>query len=127
MTKGLASFNIPEMSQMIFAVVDPQEQLNLRGMKMNVFQYFGMEDSVLNHINLLMSVEKGSKFQHSSKGESILDKRQYQVSCIKASECLKLDMENIDKMKKDFMGVSVAFFRKMIDQFFVIYCYHKHC
>jgi hypothetical protein len=50
MTKGLASFNLPLMSNMISAVIDPESSLAFKKMKMKKFQYFGMEDSVYNHL-----------------------------------------------------------------------------
>lgn len=60
---------------MIFAVIDPERALNLPGMKMETFQYFGIEDSIINHLNLNRHFEKGeSQFQ---KGESLLNKRKF--------------------------------------------------
>lgn len=37
---------------MIYAVIDPEKVLKFPNMKMEVFQYFGIEDSILNHIYL---------------------------------------------------------------------------
>ena len=64
-TKGLAAFVLPKMSGMVYAIIDPEKQLfkNSIKKKMRVFQYYGMEDSIYNHLRLL--VEK--KANHSTK------------------------------------------------------------
>jgi len=36
------------------------------------------------------------------KSETLLSKRKFQVTVIKEGECLTLDTETIDKMKRDF-------------------------
>ena len=49
MTKGLASFSLPKYNNMIAAVIDPECALNF-GSKIRNFQYFGCEDTILNHV-----------------------------------------------------------------------------
>jgi len=127
MTKGLASFNLPEMTNMIYAVIDPQKTLKLTSMQMDTFQFFGLEDSVHNHILMNRKEDHGYSSNINEKGENLLNKRVFQVCCIKDSECLQLDMASIDKMKRDFMSVAIKFYRRMIDQYVVISAYKKHC
>ena len=52
MIKGLAGFTLPERSGMIFGVIDPAQILGWQN-DLRVFQFFGMEDTIFNHINLL--------------------------------------------------------------------------
>lgn len=76
MVKGLASFNLPSMSSMIFAVIDPEKTLQLPNMNMETFQYFGMEDSISNHIQINMQSKDGAaKNSIYNKGEGLLNKR----------------------------------------------------
>ena len=96
-------------------------------MKMDTFQFFGMEDSVHNHIILNRKEDHGYASNINEKGLNLLNKRAFQVCCIKDSECLFLDMVSIDKMKRDFMSVAIKFFKKMLDQYVIILAYKKHC
>lgn len=50
MTKGLASFSLPKYNNMIAAVIDPECALNFGSNKTKTFQYFGCEDTILNHV-----------------------------------------------------------------------------
>jgi hypothetical protein len=49
MTKGVAAFVIPKKDFQIFAIVDPEKYIMQNKNKPKVFQYFGMEDAILNH------------------------------------------------------------------------------
>lgn len=56
MIKGLASFILPSMSNMIFAIIDPEETITAHKKRyMKTFQYFGMEDSVMNHLRMIIN------------------------------------------------------------------------
>lgn len=114
MTKGLASYSLPKYNNMIAAVIDPERALNFPTMKMQTFQFFGCEDSVLNHVQALIADKKGvlDDIRMNQKGETLLSKRKFQVTVIKEGECLTLDNETIDKMKRDFSQVSSRFFKK---------------
>ena len=52
MTKGVAAFKIPSENR-IFAAVDPEKFLTQNEEKQRVFQYFGLEDSVINHTKIV--------------------------------------------------------------------------
>lgn len=48
------------------------------------------------------------------KGESLLNKRKFKVSCLKQGEVLTLSAESMDIMKRDFQNVSRKFYKEMI-------------
>lgn len=127
MTKGLASFSLPKYNNMIAAVIDPEKALNLPSMKMETFQFFGIEDSILNHAEVLIADKKGDLDNIHIKSDTLLSKRKFQVSCIKEAECLHLDNETIDKMKRDYPKVSSNFYKEQITQFMLVYKYHDYC
>ena len=101
--KGLAAFILPKMSGMIYAVLDPEEQLSKSTKrKMQTFQYFGCEDSVYNHLKLIIDEKNGKETKIYKGGDQLLNRRKYTVQCIKQTECLTLSMAALDKMKKEF-------------------------
>jgi hypothetical protein len=100
---------------MIYAVIDPEKVLKFPNMKMEVFQYFGIEDSILNHIYLNKKIEDhGADDTNYQKGESLLNKRKFEVSCLKQGEVLALSADSMDMMKRDFQNVSRKFYKEMI-------------
>lgn len=61
MTKGVAAFIKEKQNNTILGVVDPLKvlQMQTKAAKMKVFQSFGCEDSVYNHLHMLIEIEKG--------------------------------------------------------------------
>jgi CRP-like cAMP-binding protein len=124
MIKGLAGLTLPERSGMMFGVIDPTHMLGWQE-ELQVFQFIGMEDTILNHINLMRAFKSRKlKTLLDQRGKALLSKRSFQVTCIREAECLTLSMEAIDKMKRDFQSASMRFFQRMLEQFMTIFCYH---
>lgn len=46
---------------------------------MKLFQFFGLEDSIYNHLKLIINLKLGLKTETSKSGENLLNKRQYTV------------------------------------------------
>jgi len=81
MIKGMATFTLPKLSSMFYAIVDPLNTIKPdKKKRMQTFQYFGMEDSIHNHLKLLMAHKKkrGTNFFLKS-GEDLLKKRYFTV------------------------------------------------
>ena len=84
MTKGLSAFILPKLSGMIFAIIDPEKTVNADiKRKMHVFQYHGIEDSILNHLKMINEEKQGRGDRFVKAGESLLNKRRYSVQCIR--------------------------------------------
>lgn len=83
MTKGLAAFVLPLQSNMIFSIIDPLSLLEangfLNGHDVQLFQYFGLEDSVYNHLKLLIDLNNGVEIDASKFNENLLNKRHFSV------------------------------------------------
>ena len=129
MIRGLAAWTLPKMSNMIYSIVDPGRETisKERGRRMKIFQYFGMEDSIMNHLKLLQATKKKKSNTLLKHGEDLLKKRQFTILCLKQSECLQLPMSAIDRMRRDFMSISKRFFKMQINQFNTIIQYHQFC
>lgn len=66
------------MSGMFFAIVDPEETINaVKKKRMDTFEFFGMEDSIYNHLKLLQAHKKKKKNSETflKFGEDLLKKR----------------------------------------------------
>ena len=61
MTKGVCAFIKEKLNNSIIGMVDPNKMLELanKASKMKTFQYFGLEDSVYNHLHMLIELRKG--------------------------------------------------------------------
>ena len=61
MTKGVAAFISEKQDNAIIGVADPLKVLamNAKASNLKVFQSFGCEDSIYNHLNMLIQVDKG--------------------------------------------------------------------
>lgn len=70
-----------------------------------------MEDTIYNHLKIIIKTDKGRKIDHKKAGESLLNSRQYCVICVKHGESLTLSFKSIDRMKKDFASISRKFFK----------------
>lgn len=121
MTRGIAAFTSTDdhiHDTKIIAVVDPYNILQFRKRKSptQVFQYFGCEDSVLNHLLMLLDVESGRAAEVQRHGEAVLNSRRFTVECLFASEYLTMPVSALDRMKKNFVESSISFFQKMIEQ-----------
>jgi hypothetical protein len=127
MTKGLGAFILPKLSGMVFAIIDPQKTMNKSGRRMHLFQYHGIEDSIYNHLRLMLTKKKGEDTVINRLTDKLLSKRRYSVQCIKQMEGLKMEQSAVDRMKKDFQATSRRFFKEMIDQFRMIVQYNIHC
>lgn len=77
MIRGLAAWTLPKMSNMIYSIVDPGRETisKERGRRMKIFQYFGMEDSIMNHLKLLQATKKKKSNTLLKHGEDLLKKR----------------------------------------------------
>jgi len=63
MTKGVAAFIKEKQNNAIIGVVDPLKvlQMSKKAEKMKVLQSFGCEDSVYNHLHMLIECDKGKQ------------------------------------------------------------------
>jgi hypothetical protein len=104
MTKGIAAFIETKKNNSIIGVIDSNNILKMskiaNGIK--VFKFFGCEDTVFNHLHLLLEVRKGRSTEIQKKGKHALNLRQYTVECISQGEYLVLSVQTLDKMKKNF-------------------------
>ena len=68
---------------MIFSIIDPLGLLEangfLAGSEIKLFQYFGLEDSVYNHLKLLMDLKNGAEIDALKFNENLLNKRHFSV------------------------------------------------
>lgn len=119
MTKGVAAFIKEKQNNTILGIVDPLKvlQMELKASKMRVFQSFGCEDSVYNHLHMLVEVDKGKQAEIQKAAENALNIRRFSVECMSTGEYLTLNYSVLDKMKKNFQSPSRKFFKYMIDQF----------
>lgn len=132
MTKGIAAFvstHNQTLDSVIVAVMDPLNVLKIRKKKSQtaVFQYFGCEDSVLNHLQMLMDISQGKSAEVQRKGEAALSLRRFTVECLHASEYLTMHVSALDRMKKNFKGSSRSFFQKQISQTLQVITYQYFC
>lgn len=69
MQKGIATFTFPRFDNMPFGLIDPEKHINLPDVKLPELQFFGLEDSVYNHIKLnkLNDNSDGIQFHDLSK------------------------------------------------------------
>lgn len=47
----------------------------LNGSSIKLFQYYGLEDSVFNHLRLIINQKNGVNFDPTKSGENLLNKR----------------------------------------------------
>lgn len=92
-----------------------------------MFQFFGCEDSIYNHLNMLLEVQKGRKEEIQKKGENALNARRFTVECLSTGDYLTLHVTILDKMKKNFQAPSRKFFQHMIAQFKQLLIYQYYC
>jgi hypothetical protein len=74
------------MSGMFYAIVDPEETLSaIKKKRMDTFEFFGMEDSIYNHLKLLQAHQKKKKTSEAflKFGEDLLKKRQFTIQAIR--------------------------------------------
>jgi len=114
MTKGVAAFKNATENQ-IFAGINPEAYLRQTSESKRVFQHFGLEDSIVNHVKLFNYQIEGKRLDFLKSGETLLSKRHFTVISIKNSECLTLNFSDIDRMRKEFVGCSRSLFKMMID------------
>jgi hypothetical protein len=67
-----------------------------------VFDFFGCEDSVVNHLSLLLNLDKGKQAEIQKQGEAALNMRVFTTQALSQSEYLTLSCIDLDKMKKSF-------------------------
>ena len=64
---------------MIFGIIDPENLMQdfdyLKGSSIKLFQYYGLEDSVFNHLRLIINQKNGVNFDPTKSGENLLNKR----------------------------------------------------
>jgi hypothetical protein len=51
------------------------------------------------------------------QGESALNTRHFTVECFTACELLVLESAQLDKMRRDFVGVTESFFKLQMQQY----------
>ena len=116
--KGISTFVMPNDFK-ICAVIDPEKSL-IRSSSMKFFQFFGIEDSIVNHaayIHDKKQEESNNEFLFYRNGfKNSTNKRYFTVQCIGNSEVLQLSFKDIDRMKLTFTYSSAAFFKRMIKQ-----------
>lgn len=67
-----------------------------------MFDFFGCEDSVVNHLQLLLKIDKGKQAEIQKQGEAALNMRVFTTQALTQSEYLTLHYSDLDKMKKSF-------------------------
>lgn len=89
---------------MIIGIMDPLKVLSLEEKATNIktFNVFGCEDSVYNHLNMLVQIDKGKEAEIQKQGETALNMRRFTVQALSQSEYLTLNYADLDKMKKSF-------------------------
>lgn len=119
MTKGVSAFIKEKQNNQIIGLMDPNDMLNLskKICNMKPMQTFGCEDSVYNHLHLMLEIDKGKHAEIQKMGEQALNLRRFTVECMSTGEYLTLTFDSLDKMKKNFQGPSRKFFKFMISQF----------
>ena len=115
MTKGVAVFSIYKLHELFYAVVDPEKAAEENKQTQNphgyYFQFFGLEDTILNHLKYLIKLKKGRSVNFEKAGDSILNSRQFSLICVQHAECLTLNFAAVDRMKKDYAPVSRRLFK----------------
>ena len=80
-----------------------------------MYQYFGIEDMVINAAALVHDeARKGNEFSFMKNGFSVNNNRYFSVQSIRESEVLVLTANDIDFLKRDFPISSTSLFQKMI-------------
>jgi hypothetical protein len=104
MTSGVAAFIETKKNNFIIGVIDSNNILKMdtKANGIKVFKYFGCEDTVYNHLHLLLEVRKGRTTEIQKRGKHALNLRRYTVECISQGEYLALSVSTLDKMKKNF-------------------------
>ena len=113
MVKGVAAFT---NNNSIIGLIDPQ-RLVKNSAKMKSFKVFGCEDSVINHLWVLLECEYNNNSTKIQKaGENALNQRYFTVESLTDAEYLTLNVTVLDKMKKNFQAPSRKFYKKLINQ-----------
>jgi hypothetical protein len=58
---------------------------------MKTFQFFGCEDSIHNHLQMLLLIKREKINQVQKQGKSALNSRQFTTECLQMSQLLILD------------------------------------
>jgi hypothetical protein len=84
MTAGVAAFIETKKNNSIIGVIDANNILNMstKADGIKVFNYFGCEDTVYNHLKMLIDIRKGKTNEVQKKGKHALNLRHYTVECI---------------------------------------------
>jgi CRP-like cAMP-binding protein len=103
-TKGVTAFVRTRNHNMIIGVIDPLQILKMetKAKDFKVFDFFGCEDSVVNHLSLLLNLDKGKQAEIQKQGEAALNMRVFTTQALSQSEYLTLSCIDLDKMKKSF-------------------------
>jgi hypothetical protein len=113
-TNGRSAFLMPD-HQKAFAFVDPAQKLEemqrqSEDKKSGCFQFFGLEDIVINHTQLLIDKAAGLEINTTASGEKNMRTRVYSVYCLTLCEFLVLPLNEIDRMKNDYTLIAKKFF-----------------
>lgn len=75
MTKGVAAFTMSTNCNQILGVIDPNDSLPIkkRCPDLKVFQFFGIEDTIYNHLHMLHEVNEGREDEIQKLGENALN------------------------------------------------------
>ena len=109
-TKGVSAFLLNKTNN-VFAIVNPQKSICSDTKSNRYFQYFGLEDTIINHTTLLIAQNVGDDLKLNPKGEKIMTRRLFNVKCLHNRECLILQFDDLDRMKRDFQSCTKKFIK----------------
>lgn len=115
--------------QKVFAIVDPEKYLldqNSLVKKPRCFCFFGVEDIIINHTQLLIDLEDGLHINTTTNGEKNMRNRVYSVQTVSLSEFLVVKLNDLDQMKKENPSIAQRFFKRQMQQTKMILSFHLH-
>jgi hypothetical protein len=77
-TKGVSAFVI-NTRETVFAIINPDKSVTHKSSKSRIFQYFGLEDIVINHTQLLIDLEDQRDIPVNGNNEKNMTRRVYNV------------------------------------------------
>lgn len=77
MTKGIAAFIREKDENMIIGVMDPRNilQMDQKSPNLRIYQCFGCEDAVYNHMHMLIECDRGKQAEIQKNAENALNMR----------------------------------------------------
>jgi hypothetical protein len=100
-------------------MVDPNgilaEKIVFQNNKKRFLTHLGYEDSVVNHLNLIVNIEEDNFSREDLdrfNGNRALTKRQFNVKTIDNLQSFNLNFKTIDYLKRDFRGSMRLFIKE---------------